>query len=310
MFVKIIDESRVGTSQGVSTSTSGKDGTRVGAGASEARVRLRRRRRATKTSDSNGTPTSMVVNGTKIDEGEDVIVTLRRERAMCFVSLDDIEFNDEYDVAFDVFGTSKEQKWATGEVKRDEFGDFAMTMYQPKHAPHARALSTEGERTPKTSDLILEFSLVTGSEEDGSRRCLTARVAISLASLRSKRTVVGETSAILPAIDEHSDHSYYGMINALKQRSKFLWGSSPGSDYHFHNLALLTRMRQSYTSMLEHEEYPIDHKKMTWFDASLRLGVGMGLGAVLGLGLGVGVIANGLRSVKNLGSGSKKLSAE
>jgi hypothetical protein len=279
-----------------------RDGSGAVLAIGEARCRWRRRPASpTKTTPTNATTNAMTVNGTVIGDGEDVIVTLRRERSSCFVSMDDIEFDAACDdVSFDIFGTTKEQRWATGEVKRDaRTGEFVLTMTPPKF--HASAMSTERERTPKNaSDLTLEFTLI-AEGADGGRRCLTSRVALSRASLVAKRTVLGETSAMLPAIDEHGDHGYNGVINALKERSKFIWGAaSAGND--FNNLAILSRMRQSYSSMLEHDEYPIDHSKLTWFDASLRLGVGVGLGAVLGLGLGVGVLANGWRSVKTLTS--------
>jgi hypothetical protein len=67
------------------------------------------------------------------------------------------------------------------------------------------------------------------------------------------------------------------------------------------NLAILGRMRQRYESMMEYQdEYPGEGTKLSWFDASLRLGIGVGLGTVLGLGLGVGVVVNGFR---RLGAG-------
>lgn len=302
MFVKIIDSASAASASG-SSERERESGAMLAIG--EARCRWRRRpgspaKTATMTTNSNST-TSMVVNGVVIGDGEDVIVTLRRERTSCFVSLDEIVFDAACDdVSFDIFGTTKDQRWATGELKRDaRTGEFVMTMTQAKL--YGNTMSTEGERAPKhVSDLTLEFTLI-AEDAEGGRRCLTSRVALSRASLVAKRTVLGETSAILPVIDEHGDHGYNGVINALKERSKFIWGAaSSGND--FNNLAILSRMRQSYTSMLDHDEYPIDHSKLTWFDASLRLGVGVGLGAVLGLGLGVGVLANGWRSVRTLGA--------
>jgi hypothetical protein len=85
---------------------------------------------------------------------------------------------------------------------------------------------------------------------------------------------------------------------AARQHHKTHWSSFLDRG-DMDNLAILSKMRQRYESMMDYQDddYPTDPVKLTWFDASLRLGIGVGLGVILGAGLGVGVVVNGLRTI-------------
>jgi hypothetical protein len=167
-----------------------------------------------------------------------------------------------------------------------------------RHPSMTKSVSRESERSPRASECVLELSII--GESESERVCIVTTALLPAEKvLRTKRTsggVIGETSAVLPVIDEVFQVGVRAGESAVKER---VWRAHSGKQMDLDsNLAVLQKMRQRYESMMDYHDE--DHKidtKMSWFDASLRLGIGVGLGTVLGLGLGVGVVVNGIRTL-------------
>lgn len=148
-----------------------------------------------------------------------------------------------------------------------------------------------------------------GTSETGERVCLTetATAKGETATAKGERRkrnngqggAFGETlpGGMLPAIDETKSSA---ATDARTSSKRHIWSVAPSlvGRGELADLVVLSKLRQRYESMMEyHDEYPVDTTKMSWFDASLRLGIGVGLGTVLGLGLGLGVVVNGIRTL-------------
>ena len=271
-------------------------------------MRLRFRRARGSGWDGRDGGAVMTVNGRAVVNGEEAVVTLRREREGCFVSMDEVTFAEDFEYEL----TWEREMWATGRGRRNDADDsWTMTM---THASLSRTLSLEAERAAPKAPKACEVELAVVDAAKSERVCLVNHLSIPIEKIirprrRGTPTVVGETSAILPVIDEHS----HG-VNAATVIVEATKGANHSHNAHaawkapsilgggeMDNLAILGRMRQRYESMMEYQdEYPGEGTKLSWFDASLRLGIGVGLGTVLGLGLGVGVVVNGFR---RLGAG-------
>lgn len=149
---------------------------------------------------------------------------------------------------------------------------------------------------------FLEFTLM-GTSETGERVCLAGETATAKGERRKRNNgqggAFGETlpGGMLPAIDETKSSAATDVRTSSKRH---IWSVAPSlvGRGELADLVVLSKLRQRYESMMEyHDEYPVDTTKMSWFDASLRLGIGVGLGTVLGLGLGLGVVVNGIRTL-------------
>lgn len=269
------------------------------------RLRFRRARGSGQEAREGGAV--MTVNGREVVHGQEAVVTLRREREGCFVSMDEVTFADDFEYEL----TWEREMWATGRGRRNDADDsWTMTM---SHASLSRTMSLEAERASPKAPKSCEVELAVVGAAKSERMCLVNHVSIPIEKIirprrRGVPTVVGETSAILPVIDEHSHgvNAATVIVEATKvanhsHNAHISWKApSILGGGEMDNLAMLGRMRQRYESMMEYQdEYP-EGTKLSWFDASLRLGIGVGLGTVLGLGLGVGVVVNGFR---RLGAG-------
>ena len=234
-----------------------------------------------------------------------VDVTLRREREGCFVSMAEVTLEDEF--AFELarveeVGDEREDVEAEGEgqrgvvvaVGRGRFDGERWTMTIGP-APSSSKVENSGVRR-------LEFTLM-GTAETGERVCLSGETATTKGERRKRNNgqggAFGETlpGGMLPAIDETKSSAATDVRTSSKRH---IWSVAPSlvGRGELADLVVLSKLRQRYESMMEyHDEYPVDTTKMSWFDASLRLGIGVGLGTVLGLGLGLGVVVNGIRTL-------------
>jgi hypothetical protein len=253
---------------------------------------------------------SIRVNGAAVASGE-AEITFRREREGAWMSMDEVRFVGDFDfeLALD------REMWAMGTGRKNEDGTWSMVM--TPGASLTRTVSREAERvfyaaagalpkSPKTAECRVEFGIVGMSQDE--RVCLVNQIDLPLekvlgrAQKRIAPVMVGETSAMLPAIDEHTGISTASVsvdaVNAAaRQHHKTHWSSFLDRG-DMDNLAILSKMRQRYESMMDYQDdYPADPVKLSWFDASLRLGIGVGLGVILGAGLGVGVVVNGFRAI-------------
>lgn len=290
-------------------------------GATPVRARFRdagSRRGATRDERRERRATSIRVNGAARASGE-AEITLRREREGAWMSMDEVRVDGDFDfeLALD------RELWATGTGRRREDGSWSMVM--TPGASLTRTVSREAERafyaaagaraesiagapaeSPKSQECRVEFGVVGMCGDE--RVCLVNQIDLPLEKVlgrtqkRIAPVMVGETSAMLPAIDEHHGISTASVsvdaVNAAaRQHHKTHWSSFLDRG-DMDNLAILSKMRQRYESMMDYQDdYPADAVKLSWFDASLRLGIGVGLGVILGAGLGVGVVVNGFRTI-------------
>lgn len=231
----------------------------------------------------------------------EVETRLRRERDGAYVSMEDVALDGE---DFDVDVVYGRDVWARGRVRRLGSREWTLRMV----ATPARGIgrSREAEKAvsrESESSFEVEIGLIGMSRKE--QVCLVSQVELPMQRVTpSPRTprgvaVVGETSAMLPAIDEHATERAESKAVARQHHKYSSWRSTSllgGGDLE--SLAILSKMRQRYESIMDFpDEYPVEPMKLSWFEASLRLGIGVGLGAVLGVGLGVGVVVNGFRAI-------------
>lgn len=266
------------------------------------RLRLRPRERGSVGGVGGENSSRVTVNGTEATAGE-AEVTLRRDREGAYVSMDDVVIEGEFD--FDL--AWDRDVWGRGSGGAD--ADGAWTMSLRETPTRALSRSREAERAMRDeSSTMFEVELGVIGTSRGERVFLVSSIALplqrALPPTRSPRVSVsvGETSAVLPVIDEHTTAVPVKSTKAVARQHRHSTWRTPsllGGDLE--SLAILSKMRQRYESMMEiPDEYPMEPMKLSWFEASLRLGIGVGLGAVLGVGLGVGVVVNGFRA---MGSG-------
>lgn len=243
-----------------------------------------------------------------------VDVTLRRERAGCFVSMAEVTLEDEF--AFELarveeVGDEREDGEAEDEgergvvvaVGRGRFDGERWTMtIGPAPSSSSNTSSSSSSKVENSGVRFLEFTLM-GTSETGERVCLAGETATAKGERRKRNNgqggAFGETlpGGMLPAIDETKSSAATDVRTSSKRH---IWSVAPSlvGRGELADLVVLSKLRQRYESMMEyHDEYPVDTTKMSWFDASLRLGIGVGLGTVLGLGLGLGVVVNGIRTL-------------
>ena len=241
-----------------------------------------------------------------------VDVTLRREREGCFVSMAEVTLEDEF--AFElarveeVDGECEDgeaavegQRGVVVAVGRGRFDGERWTMTIGPAPSSSNTLSSSSPKVENSGVRRLEFTLM-GTSETGERVCLT-ETATAKGERRKRNNgqggAFGETlpGGMLPAIDETKSSA---ATDARTSSKRHIWSVAPSlvGRGELADLVVLSKLRQRYESMMEyHDEYPVDTTKMSWFDASLRLGIGVGLGTVLGLGLGLGVVVNGIRTL-------------
>lgn len=242
-----------------------------------------------------------------------VDVTLRREREGCFVSMAEVTLEDEF--AFELarvedVGGEREDGKAGDEgqggvvvaVGRGWFDGERWTMTIGPARLSSNTLSSSSSKVENSGVRRLEFTLM-GTSETGERVCLAGETATAKGERRKRNNgqggAFGETlpGGMLPAIDETKSSAATDVRTSSKRH---IWSVAPSlvGRGELADLVVLSKLRQRYESMMEyHDEYPVDTTKMSWFDASLRLGIGVGLGTVLGLGLGLGVVVNGIRTL-------------
>lgn len=256
-----------------------------------------------------------------------VDVTLRREREGCFVSMAEVTLEDEF--AFELarveeVGDEREDVEVEGEgqrgvvvaVGRGQFDGERWTMtIGPAPSSSNTSNTSSSSKVENSGVRRLEFTLMGTSEtgervcltsETGERVCLTHDTATATAKGERRKRNSGQGGAfgetlpggmLLPAIDETKSSAATDVRTSSKRH---IWSVAPSlvGRGELADLVVLSKLRQRYESMMEyHDEYPVDTTKMSWFDASLRLGIGVGLGTVLGLGLGLGVVVNGIRTL-------------
>jgi len=243
-----------------------------------------------------------------------VDVTLRREREGCFVSMAEVTLEDEF--AFELarveeVGGEREDGEAEDEgqrgvvvaVGRGRFDGERWTMTIGSAPSSSSTSNTSSSSKVENSGVrFLEFTLM-GTRETGERVCLAGETATAKGERRKRNNgqggAFGETLPVgmLPAIDETKSSAATDVRTSSKRH---IWSVAPSlvGRGELADLVVLSKLRQRYESMMEyHDEYPVDTTKMSWFDASLRLGIGVGLGTILGLGLGLGVVVNGIRTL-------------
>ena len=202
-------------------------------------------------------------------------ITLRREREGAWMSMDEVRVDGDFDfeLALD------REMWAMGTGRKNEDGTWSMVM--TPGASLTRTVSREAERvfyaaagalpkSPKTAECRVEFGVVGMSQDE--RVCLVNQIDLPLekvlgrAQKRIAPVMVGETSAMLPAIDEHTGISTASVsvdaVNAAaRQHHKTHWSSFLDRG-DMDNLAILSKMRQRYESMMDYQDdYPADRRQ-------------------------------------------------
>jgi len=239
-----------------------------------------------------------------------VDVILRREREGCFVSMAEVRLEDEF--AFELARVEE----AGGERENDEEdaeqqrgvvvavgkGRFDGERWTMTFGPAPLSVSSSSSSKVEKGVRFLEFTLM-GMSETGERVCLAGETAYGERRKRNNGQggAFGETTGgMLPAIDETKSSAAMSSTDVRTSSKRHIWSVAPSlvGRGELADLVMLSKLRQRYESMMEyHDEYPVDTTKMSWFDASLRLGIGVGLGTVLGFGLGLGVVVNGIRTL-------------
>jgi len=263
------------------------------------RLRVRARGREGRDASEDGESSRVTVNGTARATGE-AVVTLRRDREGAYVSMDDVTIEGEFD--FDL--AWDRDVWGFGSGGVDENGEWRLSLRETPARAVSRSREAERAMRDECSGTF-EVELGVIGTSRGERVCLVTSIELPLQRVlpppRSPRVSVtlGETSAVLPVIDEHATTVPVQSTKAVaRQHRHSTWRAPSLLSGDLESLAILSRMRQRYESIMEiPDEYPVEPMKLSWFEASLRLGIGVGLGAVLGVGLGVGVVVNGFRAI-------------
>lgn len=267
----------------------------------------------------------LVVNGASIPADEEMVLTLRRDRAGCYVSMDELRIHDT--VAFEIL--CEKERWAHGKLAPVASGESCWTLELAQvTSVHCLGMLNDSARLPAERTLDLELCMV--GTCSGRPECLTRETSLQVWKVVSPRSFVSQPS--MSAIREecdmdveedeavgalercHMSDGFGPLGEGSSSRNKLGMdmcevgaGGAEGSGALmpwkgeaslFDRGEILKNVRRKYENLMtEYHDGNDDVMKgeMTWFSAGIRIGVGMGLGVCLGLGLGVGILVNGYK---------------